>query len=204
MIFNCVNRGELSGGYVGGAVGFLIGEPTEDQNVYINSFYNFASIEGDIAAGGVIGRNKNCLCVISQVYIDNILITGYSVAGIIGSNTYDVIISEAAVHTNLETTNSTLECFSTAKMISDSYFIGNVGNVVLSHNVYQCAGVFTHTTHKYEYDKRKDYYGGFTNEKWVVGVNNGTAGLRRFLAVGTAAPVEDVETHLKNLGYTGY
>ena len=203
-IIDCRNEANINAfNFAGGCIGVV-----EDNSVItVTNFINMGDISGLRAAGGVIGQSKNNPEFnLNKIYIDSNDITSSNAAGLIGSlygrnDNGSINISETSINANLEgdrsyafyhlDTNNVIIC-----KINDSYFNGTGINLsdVFYGTLLQATGVFSSIT--------KTYYEGFNDAKWVTGVNGGTAGLKCFLAVGSLAPVIDVETYLASKGFT--
>ena len=206
-VFNCRNEATISSEGSSG-IGGCIGSAWNYSNISITNFVNVGNLRGS-NVGGVIGSAKGDLRL-TNIYVESKL-QGRNVGGLIGvvyvdSNNKDhkIKIIEAAINTQLVSKDSSLinGCFigknysdRTAFSFVDCYFNGTGSSyLVPSGGTTTYQGVFD--------GEHKTYYPGFDNSKWVTGVNEGTAGLRSMLAIGSLAPVNDVESYLVSKGFT--
>ena len=204
-IINCRNEAKIyDPNYtVGGCIGYANGGV-----IKITNFVNVGeliTLGKDDPIGGVIGECNASEINISKTYIDCKDVKGNYVGGLIGMCSglpSTITVSEVAVNANLISDQSKAGGFvGTSKTrvpstltFTDCYFNGTGSNyLVLTGVTPTYKGVFD--------GQAKKYYSGFNDEKWVTGVNGGTAGLRSFLAVGSLAPVIDVETYLVSKGF---
>ena len=205
-VIDCRNEAEIGSiNFAGGCIGMV----ANNSVITITNFVNMRDINDSIAAGGVIGQSENNPEFnLNKIYIDSNDITGTHASGLIGrlygnNDNGSINISEIGINANLlgSVESGGFYLLGTTALpmlrrIKDSYFNGTGINLEdgLSGLVTQITGVFNSIT--------KKYYAGVNDEKWVTGVNGGTAGLKCFLAIGSLAPVNDVESYLASKGFT--
>ena len=212
-IINCKNEATIASGRQ--RSGCCIGEITGGTNVTIINFTNagrmvYGSLESPgMGLIGYIWQSPNLNVNLINIYVDG-LFKSLSSGGLIGyikpeKNTR-INVSDAAVNVRLVSirqeemggligTIYNPQAESLTLTFTNCYFNGTGSSyLVPSGGTTTYQGVFD--------GEHKTYYPGFDNSKWVTGVNEGTAGLRQFLAIGSLAPVNDVESYLVSKGFT--
>lgn len=205
-IINCRNEADISGSSASACIGTFLSN--EDKVITITNFVNLGDIKGSDK-----GQSYGIISIVAQdttinlnnIYIDG-KIEGQYVSGLIGSailQNIKINAEQVAVNAQLIGSQKAVGFVNAGVLgpqtlsFTDCYFNGTGASCLVPTD-----SAVT-TTYKGVFDgEAKTFYEGFNDGEWVTGVNNGTAGLRQFLAIGNLAPVIDVESYLASKGFT--